>query len=106
MRLEVFKSLSVGKTTPPSTKTLAKVFDPVPTQRVTIATEGTSSSPVNRTKQSQKHLTKAEYHKRKEKRLCFRCEEKYSIGHKCKNPQLRVYVVKNDESIKMKKRRT
>lgn len=32
-----------------------------------------------------------------EKRLCFKCDDKYCPRHKCKNQQLRVMIVSEDE---------
>ena len=31
------------------------------------------------------------------KGLCFRCDEKYMIGHKCKNKQLQVMMIYDKE---------
>ena len=35
-----------------------------------------------------KRLSEAELKAKREKGLCFRCDEKYSIGHQCKNKEL------------------
>lgn len=35
-----------------------------------------------------KKLTQQELKERREKRLCFSCEEKYTPGHKCKNQRI------------------
>ncbi|KAL0537842.1 hypothetical protein IC582_026831 [Cucumis melo] len=46
-----------------------------------------------------KRLPDAEFQLRKEKGLCFKCNEKYSADHKCKmkeQRELRMFVVKND----------
>ncbi|KAL0534139.1 hypothetical protein IC582_028420 [Cucumis melo] len=46
-----------------------------------------------------KRLPDAEFQLRKEKGLCFKCNEKYSTDHKCKmreQRELRMFVVKND----------
>ena len=29
--------------------------------------------------------------------LCFRCDEKYTIGHKCKNRELQVVMIYDEE---------
>ena len=45
------------------------------------------------------HLPDAEFHARKEKGLCFRCNEKYSADHKCKMKEqrgLRMFVMVNE----------
>lgn len=33
---------------------------------------------------------------KKEKGLCYRCDEKFFIGHRCKNKELRVLLVSDD----------
>ncbi|RVX15868.1 Retrovirus-related Pol polyprotein from transposon 297 [Vitis vinifera] len=43
-----------------------------------------------------KRLTESELQARREKGLCFKCEEKFSPGHRCKK-QLRVLLVHEDE---------
>lgn len=46
-----------------------------------------------------KRLSDVEFQARKEKGLCFRCNEKYSRDHKCKvkeQRELRMYIVKVD----------
>ncbi|XP_031745972.1 uncharacterized protein LOC116406393 [Cucumis sativus] len=51
-----------------------------------------------------KRLPDAEFQARKEKGLCFRCNEKYFHGHRCKGREqreLRMYVVKEDEEYEI-----
>ena len=43
-----------------------------------------------------KRLTESELQARREKGLCFKCEEKFSPGHRCKK-ELRVLLVHEDE---------
>ena len=43
-----------------------------------------------------KRLMESELQARKEKRLCFKCDEKFSHGHRCKK-ELRVLLVHEDE---------
>lgn len=52
-----------------------------------------------------KHLTYLELQAKKEKGLCFLCDEKYSIGYRCKNKELLVLVVSDaiDYLVKMDK---
>lgn len=38
-------------------------------------------------------MSNAEWKLRRDKGLCFRCEERYTIGHQCKNRELRVLLV-------------
>nr|KYP52090.1 Retrotransposable element Tf2 [Cajanus cajan] len=40
-----------------------------------------------------KNMTDAEYQERRRKGICFRCEEKYSPGHVCKNKQIRIMLL-------------
>ncbi|TYK11164.1 Transposon Ty3-G Gag-Pol polyprotein [Cucumis melo var. makuwa] len=52
-----------------------------------------------RKEEASKRLPDAEFQLRKEKGLCFKCNEKYSPDHKCKmkeQRELRMFVVKND----------
>ncbi|KAL0534102.1 hypothetical protein IC582_028383 [Cucumis melo] len=54
----------------------------------------------NRREGTYKRLPNAEFQLRKEKGLCFRCNEKYSADHKCKmkeHRELRMFVVTNDQ---------
>ena len=54
----------------------------------------------NRREGSYKRLSDAEFQARKEKGLCFRCNEKYSADHKCKMKEqceLRMFVVTADK---------
>ncbi|XP_019438841.1 PREDICTED: uncharacterized protein LOC109344533 [Lupinus angustifolius] len=44
-----------------------------------------------------KHLTNVEIREKREKGLCFRCDEPYNREHKCRNKQLRIILVKVDE---------
>ena len=64
----------------------------------TITLRGTSKEEVPKEGPT-KRLSDAEFQARKEKGLCFRCNEKYSHDHKCKAKELRelrMLVVKED----------
>ena len=43
-----------------------------------------------------RRLTNSELQQKGEKCLCFHCDEKYSIGHRCKNKELHVLMVSDD----------
>ncbi|POO04175.1 hypothetical protein TorRG33x02_004790 [Trema orientale] len=43
-----------------------------------------------------KHLNDSKLQARKPKGLCFHCDEKYSVGHRCKKKALQVLVVHDD----------
>lgn len=43
-----------------------------------------------------KRLSDVKFQARKEKGLCFKCEEKFTVGHKCKARELRAMVVQAD----------
>ena len=61
-----------------------------------ITLRGTSKEEVRKEGQT-KRLSNVEFQSRKEKGLCFRCNEKYSHDHKCKmkkQRELRMIVVK------------
>ncbi|KAL2475042.1 Retrotrans gag domain-containing protein [Abeliophyllum distichum] len=53
--------------------------------------EGKSSNPPF------KRLSDAELQLKKEKGLCFRCDEKYTVGHRCKNKELQVLLIQEGE---------
>lgn len=64
----------------------------------TITLRGTWTKEVQK-KGPTKHLSDAKFQSRKEKGLCFRCNEKYSHDHKCKmkeQKELRMIVVKEE----------
>ena len=42
------------------------------------------------------NFTKAEVQARREKGLCFHCDDKYSLGHRCKR-ELQIMIVHEDE---------
>ena len=44
-----------------------------------------------------KRLSEAKWKAKREKGLCFRCDEKYSIGHRCKNKELQVMMIHDKE---------
>lgn len=46
-------------------------------------------------------LTDAEYEDRRRKRLCFKCDERYFVGHVCKNKELQVLVVLNGCEVEL-----
>ncbi|KAL2455358.1 RNA-directed DNA polymerase [Abeliophyllum distichum] len=43
-----------------------------------------------------RRLSEAELQAKKEKGLCFKCDEKYTIGHRCKNKELQVLLVQEE----------
>lgn len=46
-----------------------------------------------------KRLSEAEFQAKNEKGLCFKCDEKYSIGHKCQNKELQVMVILDEKIL-------
>ncbi|XP_057436668.1 uncharacterized protein LOC130729063 [Lotus japonicus] len=44
-----------------------------------------------------RQLTNAEIKEKREKRLCFRCDEPFSRDHKCKNKQLRMIIMEEED---------
>ena len=55
-----------------------------------------SLSPTTNNARRQLRLTDAEFQVRRDKGLCFHCDEKFSPGHKCKK-QLNILLVHDDE---------
>ena len=70
----------------------------------TITLQGVAGEP-NRREGPLKRLSDVEFQARHEKGLCFRCEERFFVGHKCKvkdHKELRVLVVgKNREELEV-----
>ncbi|XP_024028604.1 uncharacterized protein LOC112093764 [Morus notabilis] len=48
-----------------------------------------------------RRLTDDEIQRRRAKGLCYRCDEKYGPGHRCKNQQLQVLLVSEEEEEKV-----
>nr|XP_012568866.2 uncharacterized protein LOC105851738 [Cicer arietinum] len=44
-----------------------------------------------------KHLTSAEVREKREKGLCFRCDEPYNREHRCKNKQFKMIIMEEEE---------
>lgn len=44
-----------------------------------------------------KWLSKAKLQPKKEKGLCFHCDEKYTVEHICKNKELQVLIIQDEE---------
>ncbi|XP_022154744.1 uncharacterized protein LOC111021922 [Momordica charantia] len=82
-------------------KTPPKTSETVTTRTVTLSGKSYPTAQPLRKEQTQKKLTETEYQRRKDKGLCFRSEEKYSIGHRCKNQELKVFVVHDDEGMEL-----
>ncbi|XP_052203652.1 uncharacterized protein LOC127808947 [Diospyros lotus] len=67
-----------------------------------IVTASSSNSPRSLVSGKQstppfKRLRENELQAKRAKGLCFRCDEKYSIGHRCKNKELQVMVIYEEE---------
>lgn len=56
-----------------------------------------SSTSIGSANQFFKRLIESELKAKKDKGLCFHCDEKYPIGHKCKNRELQVLLVCDEE---------
>lgn len=44
-----------------------------------------------------RRLTDTELQAKREKGLCYRCDGKYTFGHRCPNQELQVLIVKEEE---------
>lgn len=49
--------------------------------------------------QPYRRMTDNEVRIKKEKGLCFRCDEKFSLGHRCKRRELNIIVVQEGEDL-------
>ncbi|GJX51202.1 hypothetical protein Tco_0278047 [Tanacetum coccineum] len=63
--------------------------------RLLPITQASSAEPTKNT--TMKRLTWDDMQKKRAQGLCFNCDEKFSVGHKCKGPQLRVMESAFDE---------
>ncbi|KAI0523142.1 hypothetical protein KFK09_005532 [Dendrobium nobile] len=60
--------------------------------------ETTREKPVGRgSEENFKRLTEKEMQEKRAKGLCFRCEEKYTLGHRCKDQTFQALTICNDE---------
>ena len=48
-----------------------------------------------------RRLSDKEFQDRKKKGLCFRCDEKWRIGHICKNKGLSVLIVNDEDTLEL-----
>ena len=48
---------------------------------------------------SVRRFSEAEIQKRREKGLCFKCDEKYYFGHVCKNKELQILILEEEEEV-------
>lgn len=74
-----------------------------PTTKPTIPlnitpTRMASPGPFQKNTPSFKRLTDAEVQVKRERGLCYRCDEKFTVGHRCKNKELQVLVVREMEA--------
>lgn len=59
---------------------------------------GSQQPPVGRSNSSTfRRLSEVELQAKREQGLCFRCDEKYSVGHRCKNRELQVMLIYGEE---------
>lgn len=74
------------------------------TRTVTLASRNpmfSTASNLNRKDPAFKRLSEMVYNACKAKGLCFRCNERYTIGHRCKNHKLRVLLAHDDDPRNM-----
>ncbi|WVZ15409.1 hypothetical protein V8G54_012975 [Vigna mungo] len=64
----------------------------------TFSREGSTSSS-NRRGMGYKRLTEEEENEKRRRGLCFRCDERYSPGHVCRNKQLHVILLGQEEGV-------
>ncbi|GJX15830.1 hypothetical protein Tco_0216662 [Tanacetum coccineum] len=89
--IRMFKSINLKDAT-----SLARMRDEQ-LNRLSPITQASSAGPTKNT--TMKRLTWDDIQKRRAQGLCFNCDEKFSVGHKCKGPQLRVMESDLDEAI-------
>ncbi|XP_044500293.1 uncharacterized protein LOC123221524 [Mangifera indica] len=70
------------------------------TSKAKAPIQSMASTSNQRREYNSRRLSDAEYRSKIEKGLCFRCDEKYTPGHRCRFRQLRVMVSCEDESEK------
>ncbi|TYK03449.1 transposon Tf2-1 polyprotein isoform X1 [Cucumis melo var. makuwa] len=81
-----FQQNTVNSRTPANTNSDSKTNTNFPMQTITLRS---SNNAEIRKDANSRRLPDAEFQARKEKGLCFRCNEKYSADHRCKMKELR-----------------
>ena len=90
------KSGGYNPTNPSSTFDWGKATTQGGISSTTNTSRTISLSPITNSSKRQLRLTDAEFQARRDKGLCFHCDEKFSPGHKCKK-QLNFLLVHDDE---------
>ncbi|KAF1891797.1 hypothetical protein Lal_00031606 [Lupinus albus] len=78
------------------TKNTEKMLAAIAT-KLGISKGATSEATNSRSKTDYKRLASAEMKEKKEKELCFRCDELFTRDHVCKNKQLRMILLAEEE---------
>lgn len=82
-------------------KTPLKASEIPQTHTITLAGITPNTSPITKKEPLYKNLSVVEFQRRKEKGLCFRCKESYTVGHKCKSQELTVLLLHDEEVDEM-----
>ena len=61
------------------------------------ATSSVASSPINQPHSEVKRLSETELQEKRAKGLCYRCDAKWAIGHRCKKKELSVMLIAEEE---------
>ena len=89
----VARSTTLGSSSPRPVPSSAMKFNPP------LGKDGRGPSLVHNRDPQQRRMTVDEYRLKREKGLCFRCDEKYSAGHVCRKRELQVMLVYDDEEV-------
>lgn len=68
-----------------------------PTRTITLPSSTSIQKPITKEETPFKRLSEAEFQSWKEKGLCYRCDERYTVGHRCKGKELRVLWFRKTE---------
>ena len=86
-----------GKTFENPTTKIVTLVERVPTHSSTsISSQVTATGSGVRRENNFRRWTDSELQARREKGLCYQCDEPFSKGHRCKNKELRLYLVADD----------
>lgn len=86
---------SMSQTGPPSHRSWSGVYTEF--QASVGSPRNTSQSSASKPPQEFRRLTEKELQEKKAKGICFRCDDKWTLGHRCRRKELSVILVDEEE---------
>ena len=90
---------SVYSQLPPTSPTTHKSWGSTPSesQASVYSPKSTSNSNVTKVPTEFRRLTEKELQEKKSKGICFRCDDKWTMGHRCRRKELSVILIDDEE---------